>query len=160
MNSKVSLYIPSVKISYTEDSIKYIFGILGLGLVDRIDFVPIMKTVTGKEEKIECNKFKQAFLYIDPRMQFIWSKEIVSALDENKAHKIYPNRDQNEYWLILKNKEPMPYANTKLNIHQLTHNNSLLEARILELEEELKKLKEEKTINLENNYNKDEETNA
>ena len=97
MNSKVSLYIPSVKISYTEDSIKYIFGILGLGLVDRIDFVPIMKTVTGKEEKIECNKFKQAFLYIDPRMQFIWSKEIVSALDENRAHKIYPNRDQNEY---------------------------------------------------------------
>ena len=54
----------------------------------------------------------------------------------------------------------MPYATTELNIHQLAHNNSLLEARILELEEELKKLKEEKTINLENNYNKDEETNA
>ena len=34
----------------------------------------------------------------------------------------------------------MPYATTELNIHQLAHNNSLLEARILELEEENKKL--------------------
>ena len=143
MSIKASLYIPSLKISYTEDRIKYIFGVLGLGLVDRIDFVPIMKTVAGKEEKIECNKFKQAFLYIDPREQFIWHREIVSALDENKSHKIYPNRGQNEYWIVLKNKEPMPYANTKLNIHQLVHNNSLLEARILELEEEIKKLKGE-----------------
>jgi hypothetical protein len=148
MNSKVSLYIPSVKISYTEDNIKYIFGILGLGLVNRIDFVPIMKTVTGKEEKIECNKFKQAFLYIDPRTQFIWRRDIVSALDENKAHKIYPNKDQNEYWIILKNKSPVPYATTELNIHQLVHNNSLLEARILELEEEIKKLKAENVDNM------------
>ena len=37
----------------------------------------------------------------------------------------------------------MPYATTELNIHQLAHNNSLLEARILELEEENKKLNEE-----------------
>jgi cell division protein FtsB len=37
--------------------------------------------------------------------------------------------------------------NTKLNIHQLTHNNSLLEARILELEEEIKKLKGENVDN-------------
>jgi len=147
MSIKASLYIPSLKISYTEDRIKYIFGVLGLGLVDRIDFVPIMKTVAGKEEKVECDKFKQAFLYIDPREQFIWHREIVSALDENKAYKFYPNRGQNEYWLILKNKEPVPYANTKLNIHQLELYNSILEARILDLEEEIKKLKEEKVNN-------------
>ncbi len=155
MNSKVSLYIPSVKISYTEDSIKYIFGILGLGLVDRIDFVPIMKNVTGKEEKIECNKFKQAFLYINPREEIVWDSKLVNAIEENRAYKLYINhyecyKDQKEYWLILKNKSPVPYATTELNIHQLVHNNSLLEARILELEEELKKLKEEKAINLEN----------
>jgi len=163
MSTKVSLYIPSVKISYTEDRIKTIFETLGLGLVNRIDFAPIMKTVTGKEEKIACNKFKQAFLYIDPREEIIWARDIVSALDENTAHKIYPNREQNEYWLILKNKSPVPYANTELNIHQLAHNNALLEARILEMEQEIKKLKEEKdeiediAIKMVNNYNYDED---
>jgi hypothetical protein len=73
--------------------------------------------------------------------------KVTFKLTENTAYKFYPNRGQNEYWLILKNKEPMPYANTKLNIHQLEHNNSLLEARILELEEEIKKLKGENVDN-------------
>lgn len=163
MSAKASLYIPSVKISYSENRIKYIFEILGLGLVDRIDFAPIMKTVSGKEEKIACNKFKQAFLYIVPREECIWNIDIVSALDENRGHKIYPNKEQNEYWLILKNKTPIPYASTTLNIHQLIHNNALLEARILEMEQEIKKLKEEKdeiediAIKMVNNYNYDED---
>lgn len=163
MSAKASLYIPSVKISYTEDRIKTIFGTLGLGLVDRIDFAPIMKTVSGKEEKIECNKFKQAFLYIDLKKECEWSPEIINALDENRGHKIYPNREQNEYWLILKNKTPVPYANTELNIHQLALYNSILEARIIEMEQEIKKLKEEKdemediAIKMVNNYNYDED---
>jgi hypothetical protein len=155
MNSKVSLYIPSVKISYTEDNIKYIFNKFGLGQIKRIDFVPIMKTNKDNDEVVACNKFKQAFLYINPREEIVWDSKLVNAIEENRAYKLYINhyecyKDQKEYWLILKNKSPVPYATTELNIHQLAHNNLLLEARILELEEELKKLKEEKVINLEN----------
>jgi len=43
----------------------------------------------------------------------------------------------NEYWVILKNKAPVPYAKTHLNIHQLAHNNSLLEAKVAEMEKEI-----------------------
>jgi hypothetical protein len=142
-----------------------------LGLVDRIDFVPIMKTVEGQDEPVASNKFKQAFLYIDPRVKCVWSPEIISALEENRPYKIYPNRnetvaylrDENEYWLILKNKSPVPYTNTALNIHQLANNNALLEGRVLELEQEIKKLKEEKdkigliALKQVNEYNYDED---
>ena len=59
MNTKVSLYIPSVKISYTEDNIKYIFNKFGLGQIKRIDFVPIIKTNKDNDEVVACNKFFQ-----------------------------------------------------------------------------------------------------
>ena len=149
MNSKASLYIPSVKISYSDYIIKYIFNKFGLGQIIRVDFVPIMKTNKDNDEVVTCNKFKQAFLYINPREDIVWNSKIVEAIEEGKAYKLYINKyecykDQKEHWLILKNKSPVPYATTELNIHQLAHNNSLLEARILELEEENKKLKAEK----------------
>ena len=68
-NSEFSLYIPTLKISYSEDKVKLLFWKNGLGKVDRIDFVPIMKTFNDSEPK-ECQYFKRAFLYIDTRS--IW----------------------------------------------------------------------------------------
>ena len=138
MSTEISLYIPSVKISYTVDKIVFLFWRLGLGKVDRVDFVPIIKA----NDK-ECLHFKQAFLYVDPRSA--WHPDIVKSIENCAPYKIYPNRDETfdhlrdekEYWLILKNKSPVPYATTTLNIHQLANNLALLEAQFKELEEKL-----------------------
>jgi hypothetical protein len=138
MSTEISLYIPSVKISYTVDKIVFLFWRHGLGKVDRIDFVPIIKA----NDK-ECLHFKQAFLYVDPRSA--WHPDIVKSIENGSPYKIYPNRDETfdhlrdekEYWLILKNKSPVPYATTTLNVHQLANNLALLEAQFKELEEKL-----------------------
>jgi len=111
----------------------------GLGKVDRIDFVPIMKTFNDAEP-IACTQFKRAFIYIDTRTA--WHPDIIKSIDENRPYKIYPNKDETfghlrdtkEYWLILKNNSPVPYATTTLNVHQLENNLTLLEARLAEME--------------------------
>ena len=133
-----SLYIPSVKKSYSVDKIMSLFWRHGLGKVDRVDFVPIIKA-----NDIECPDFKQAFLYVDPRSA--WHPDIVKSVEEDQPYKIYPNkeeafehlRDEEEYWLILKNKCPVPYATTTLNVHQLANNLALLEQRLAQRESEI-----------------------
>lgn len=138
MSTEISLYIPSVKISYNIDKIVFLFWKHGLGKVDRVDFVPIIKA----NDK-ECLHFKQVFLYVDPRS--VWHPGIIKSIENGAPYKIYPNRDETfdhlrdekEYWLILKNKSPVPYATTTLNVHQLANNLALLEAQFKELEEKL-----------------------
>ena len=144
-NPASSLYIPSVKISYSVEKIVFLFWRHGLGKVDRVDFVPIIRA----NDK-ECANFKQAFLYVDPRSS--WHPDIVKSIEDCIPYRVYPNReetfehlrDEKEYWLILKNKSPVPYATTTLNVHQLANNLALLEqqlsereARIAERESEL-----------------------
>jgi hypothetical protein len=114
----------------------------GLVKVDRIEFVPIIKTFNDSEPK-ECQNFKRAFLYIDTRTT--WHPDIIKSIEEGKPYKIYPNKDEmfehmkdtKEYWLILKNNSPVPYATTTLNIHQLANNLKLLEAQFAEKEAQL-----------------------
>ena len=137
-NAASSLYIPSVKLSYSVEKIVFLFWRHGLGKVDRVDFVPIIK-VNDKE----CANFKQAFLYVDTRSE--WHPDIVKSIEEGAPYKVYPNReetfdhlrDEKEYWLILKNKSPVPYATTTLNVHQLANNLALLEQQLAEREAQL-----------------------
>ncbi len=137
-SSSISLYIPSVKMSYTCDRVVYLFWKHGFGKVDRVDFAPIIKA-NGKE----CTNFKMAFLYVDTRSA--WHPDIITSIEEGAPYKVYPNKDETfehfkdekEYWLILKNKAPVPYATTSLNIHQLVNNVSELEARLAEREAQI-----------------------
>ena len=132
-SAATSLYIPSVKMSYTSDRVIYLFWKHGLGKVDRVDFVPIIKA----NDK-ECIHFKMAFLYVDPKSA--WHPDIVSSIEQSAPYKVYPNRDETfehlrdkkEYWLLLKNKSPVPYAITSMNVHQLVNNLYELEARVAE----------------------------
>jgi hypothetical protein len=132
-SSYISLYIPSVKMSYTSDRVIYLFWKHGLGKVDRVDFVPIVKA----NDK-ECIHFKRAFLYVDPKSE--WHPDIISSIEQSAPYKFYPNKDETiehfrnekEYWLILKNKAPVPYATTTLNVHQLANNLALLEQQLAE----------------------------
>ena len=141
MSAMFSLYIPSVKASYSVEKIMFLFWRLGFGKVDRVDFVPIIRSDTTEE----CLKFKQAFIYVDARSE--WHPDIVKSIEEGAPYRVYPNReesfdhlrDEKEYWLILKNKSPVPYATTTLNVHQLANNLALLEKQFAEKEAELAK---------------------
>ena len=136
-NAMSSLYIPTVKSSYSVEKIVFLLWKHGLGKVDRVDFAPIIRA----NDK-ECPNFKQAFLYVDPMSA--WHPDIVKSIEDGTPYKIYPNkdetfdhlRDEKEYWLILKNKSPVPYATTTLNVHQLANNLALLEALFAEREAE------------------------
>ena len=137
-NAMSSLYIPTVKSSYSVEKIVFLFWKHGLGKVDRVDFVPIVR-----ENDKECAHFKQAFLYIDPKSA--WHPDIVKSIEKGAPYRVYPNReetfdhlrDKKEYWLILKNKSPVPYATTTLNVHQLANNLALLEQQLAEREAQL-----------------------
>ena len=147
MDTIISLYIPSVKMSYGVDNISYILWKFNLGRVNRVDFVPIMKPVEGKDP-VEDTKYKQVFVYIDPKT--VWNPELLQTIEDKGSYRLYPNREQQsflhlqddkEYWIFLKNKSPVPYSTTTLNVHQLAHNMTLLETKHLELEEEMATLK-------------------
>ena len=136
-NTMSSLYIPTVKASYSVEKIVFLLWKHGLGKVDRVDFAPIIR---GNDK--ECPNFKQAFLYVDPMSA--WHPDIVKSIEDGTPYKIYPNReeafehlrDEKEYWIILKNKSPVPYTTTTLNVHQLANNLALLEKQIAEREQQ------------------------
>ena len=146
-----SLYIPTLNKKYSAEIIINMFWKFFMGNVDRIDFVPIMKQPKDpKKEPFEDSNFWQAFIYVRPRTT--WAKFVTDAIETNGSYKFYPNQktsyahfsspsggsvqepNPNEYWVILKNKNPVPYAQTHLNVHQLAHNNTLLEAKVSEME--------------------------
>ena len=145
-----SIYIPTINKKYGADYIVYLFWKAYLGNIDRIDFVPIVGKM--KDDPLaEDPHFWQAFIYVRPKTQ--WGKFMTDALEKDGSYRFYPNQqlnldlqsqcNPNEYWVILKNKSPVPYAQTHLNIHQLAHNNSLLETKVSDMEEEMLKMKEE-----------------
>lgn len=141
MSANYSLYIPTINKKYTVEVIINTFWKLFIGNVDRIDFVPIIKT--RNDEEVEDPNFRQAFIYIRPGAN--WGEFVTDAIEKSGSFRLFPHQEtQNkEYWLLLKNKNPVPYATTTLNVHQLVHNNSLLETKVAEMEQEMLKMKEE-----------------
>jgi regulator of replication initiation timing len=116
-----------------------------MGNIDRIDFVPIMKqSKDPNKEPFEDTNFWQAFIYVRPGTN--WASIVTDAIESNGSYKFFPNQETayahfsvqqpnpKEYWVILKNNNPVPYAQTHLNVHQLAHNNSLLETKVSDME--------------------------
>ena len=149
--SGYSLYIPTINKKYSADYIVYLFWKCYIGNIDRIDFVPIVVKKEG-EEPVEDLTFWQAFIYVRPGTK--WGTFMTKEIDSNGSFRFYPHQLQNanptqpgnpkEYWIVLKNKTPIPYAQTHLNIHQLVNNNSLMEQEMLKMKEEIDQLKDEK----------------
>ena len=146
--SGYSLYIPTINKKYSADYIVYLFWKCYIGNIDRIDFVPIVVKKEG-EEPVEDLTFWQAFIYVRPGTK--WGTFMTEEIDSRGSFRFYPHQLQNanptqpgnpnEYWIVLKNKTPVPYAQTHLNIHQLVNNNSLLEAKVAEMEKEILNMK-------------------
>jgi predicted esterase len=152
MNGAVhSLYIPTIKISWTEDAIKEYLWLHNVGLTTRVDFAPILYTGLNKEEPKENTKFRQAFVHL--RGTHSMTESIMHQIETSGSYRLYPfscfdfigqtEADKKEYWIFLKNKEPVPEAVTNLNIHQLVHNTTLLEAKLAKMETEMEELKQQ-----------------
>ena len=120
-----SVYIPSINKNNTVDKIKRKFLELSVGQVYRVDFAAIK----GKEE----SKFQSAFVYFT-KLLFTPSY-IIDEIEKFGAHRLdlyknyFVSRDhEGEYWLLLKNK--IPFKETTLNVHQISHNATLLEEKV------------------------------
>ena len=122
-----SLTIQRIKKCYTEDVIINIFWKYFLGKVYRVDFEPIETS----------SEYQTATIYRDEKCE--WSEEIIKSINQTGNFILYhTNFDgSNDCWTMKKTINPIPRATTSRNIHQLDHENSVLKARIAELEREL-----------------------
>ena len=141
-NINKSLYVPRINKFYDKDSIKNIFWKFNIGKVDRIDFVPIINVDSG----IEDTTFQQAFIYMAESCSS-WNFDLIQHNKKTGSYSLFPyrvpykkydndNDNDNDCLSLYNNKTPIPYSTTNLNVHQLSHNNSILEEKIIKLEKE------------------------
>jgi hypothetical protein len=117
-----SVYIPTIHINYTEDAIRKQFCFNNVGNVARVDFAPLQNDIK--------KDFRQAFVHFTPLTK---SDIIISEIETEGSYRFYPDRNRNSYWILCKNKAPVP--ETEQNIHQLSHNAKLMEERLEQMEQ-------------------------
>ena len=122
-NSQVmcSVFIPTIPKIHTEEIIANYFALNSVGKVERVDFVEFQ---SGEDRAFDATRFQQAFVHFSPQQK---TREIMEAIEQKGSYRFYPFKEQNQYWILLKNKNPVP--KTELNVNQLAHNQNLMEER-------------------------------
>ena len=140
-NGMYSVYIPTIHNSYTEHSVRVFFKTNHTGEVVRVDFAPFKND--------EKKGYRHAFIHFNPLSR---TNNIMKTIEEEGSYKFYPyekqtrmntqisEKQQNEYWILLKNKAPVP--ETEQNIHQVSHNMKLMEEREVQMVEKMAKMEE------------------
>jgi hypothetical protein len=121
-----SLYIPRIKKQYSVNDISRIFNDALIGNVKRVDFVECTT-----DDSRDTTSFHSAFVHLHHYFDTEIGIDISSFANQNRTYRFYLSN--NEYWLLLQNKNPVP--ETKMNIHQVVENARLLEQRVAEQEE-------------------------
>lgn len=138
-NKVMTMYIPRMRLSVTENCVKEVMSVYGIGAVNWVDFIPVNKK-KGFHEIYEGH-FKSAFVHFD-KYSTMSSENVLSTfwqkLAENVPQKIPLSGD--EYWICLKAINPI--QRTSMNIHQIAENGRYLEDLIAEQNKELKQLRE------------------
>jgi uncharacterized coiled-coil protein SlyX len=120
----LSVYIPRLNNNVTEDFIKQVFKYKHIAIVERVDFVPVINPAPGFEDHS-----MSAFVHFDGYYYHDKTDEMYEAVfEKGESWKFYPYSDSNEYWLLLKNHNPVKPTN--LNIHQLAENHRILEETV------------------------------
>jgi hypothetical protein len=126
---------------YTEDSVSRILAMLGVGVVNHVDFTPIDKK-PGFEENVNSIT-KSAFVhFLDTAITDLYSPGY--AYNEAFWYKLVHEYScslqvsEHEYWICLKNNNPV--KRTLMNIHQVVENGRHLERLVLE---QAKKIEEQ-----------------
>jgi hypothetical protein len=117
----LSVYIPRINNNVTEEFVKQSFMTQHIGIVNRVDFVPIISPAPGLADSYESAFVHFDGYYYDERTDEMYEK----VFEQGKSWKFYPIPSSTEYWLLLKNNNPV--HPTKLNIHQLAENHRILE---------------------------------
>ena len=135
-----SVFIPTISKAHTEERIANYFALKCVGNVERVDFVEFQ----NDEEDRACDpkRFQQAFVHFTPDQK---THEIMEAIEQKGSYRFYPCdklicsfKEKNEYWILLKNKNPVP--KTELNVNQLAHNQKLMEEREALMVEKMEKM--------------------
>ncbi len=134
--SSNSFFIPRMLSDYDEMRVRGIFeSVMCLGTVKRVDFVPI----EGEP------RFQKAFIHMVNIYKSPFTDYVVrEVIDSNRGVRVYPRfsgSNQNEYWVLLKNKNPV--QETKLNIHQVVENANILQGVVEAQATEIKALREQ-----------------
>ena len=141
-NSQVmySVFIPTISKIHTEERIANYFALKCVGNVERVDFVEHPSHAKGLHGDIK--DFHQAFVHFTPDQK---THEIMEAIEQKGSYRFYPCdklicsfKEKNEYWILLKNKNPLP--KTELNVNQLAHNQKLMEEREALMVEKMEKM--------------------
>jgi chromosome segregation ATPase len=128
-----SVFIPTISKAHTEEIIANYFAVNCVGKVERVDFVEFQ---SGEEDRAcDPKRFQQAFIHFTPQQK---TREIMEAIEQKGSYRFYPFKEQNQYWILLKNKNPVP--KTELNVNQLAHNQKLLEEREAQMVEKMEKM--------------------
>jgi hypothetical protein len=134
------VFIPTIPKVHTEEIIANYFALNCVGKVERVDFVEFQSGVKGLHNDIK--DFHQAFVHFTPDQK---THEIMEAIEQKGSYRFYPCdklicsfKEQNQYWILLKNKNPVP--KTELNVNQLAHNQKLMEEREALMVEKMEKM--------------------
>ena len=137
-----SVFIPTISKIHTEEIIANYFALNSVGKVERVDFVEFQSGVKGLQKD-----FQQAFVHFSPQQK---TREIMEAIEQKGSYRFYPCemkerhscsfKEQNQYWILLKNKNPVP--KTELNVNQLAHNQKLMEEREALMVEKMAQMEE------------------
>ena len=147
--SNASIYIPRMSTKWTEAGVKNFMGELRIGTVSRVDFTPINKKPGFYENMNE--DFMSAFVHFsDPYIyndhyvfrfeMYMGNQSFWNEIENNRPYKLYTPIGVGEYWICLKNKNPI--QRTLMNIHQVVENGRHLENLVTAEAEEIKNLKE------------------
>lgn len=123
-----SFYIPRINSIHTEQSVRMIFDYSGIGTISRVDFTPINSRPGFGVNTY--NAFRSAFVHFNVIYDTEFANFIIANAESGKSYKYYTNNGRGEYFLILKNNNPVP--ETMMNIHQVVDNCRVLEERVAE----------------------------
>ena len=132
-----SVFIPTISKAHTEERIANYFALKCVGNVERVDFVEFQND--EEDRACDAKRFHQAFVHFSPQQK---TRDIMEAIEQKGSYRFYPCeklinicsfKEQTQYWILLKNKNPVP--KTELNVNQLAHNHKLMEERYVQMEE-------------------------
>ena len=128
----ISFYIPRLAVTFTSESVKYIFRASGIGDVKRVDFTSIV----SRENMVSnstTNEYQSAFVHVNYMYETDIAKVIMKYITAGTPYKFWVKPGL--FWLILKNTNPVP--ETRQNIHQVAENARLLEERVIKQEQQI-----------------------
>ena len=142
MNQQImSIYIPRVSVSTTENEVIGMFYKYKIGEVSRVDFTPINKK-EGFGEDVD-SIVKSAFVHFSHYYNESTNQKLLKTLRSGKSYRLYlddfnSNIENVKYWLLLKAKTVV--QETMMNNHQIVENCRFLEKRVEEQENTIQKL--------------------